>query len=69
MLALAIVLVIVPAIEMICPIFSRCEQEDEFFPEYDEYEYVYDAAGIPLTELTALVRFQLTCLFYLARSG
>ena len=32
MLTLAIVLIVVPAIEMRCPIFSSCEQEDEFFP-------------------------------------
>ena len=32
MLALAIAIIMVPAIEMRCPLFSRCEQEDEFFP-------------------------------------
>ena len=32
MLALVIAIIVVPAIEMRCPIFSTCEQEDEFFP-------------------------------------
>ena len=31
MLALAFVLIVVPVIQMRCPIFSRCEQDD-FFP-------------------------------------
>ena len=36
MLALAIAIIMVPAIEMRCPLFSRCEQEHEFFPGWSQ---------------------------------
>ena len=36
MLALVIAIIVVPAIEMRCPIFSTCEQEDEFFPGWSQ---------------------------------
>ena len=35
MLALAFVLIVVPVIQMRCPIFSRCEQDD-FFPGWSQ---------------------------------